>query len=143
MPVVYDNYSSDAELETRLATAAAATTSCFRPTATMPALLAEDRLRPLDRSRLPNLRHIDPQFLAPPFDPREPLQRALFLGHAGRRHSHRLDFGGGPRIWTCSSTQRYRGRITMLDDMENVVAAALGHLGLPHNSVEPRHLAAG
>jgi spermidine/putrescine-binding protein len=29
----------------------------------------------------------------------------------------------------------------MLDDMENVVAAVLGHLGLPLNSVEPEHLA--
>src|SRR5204862_7149943 len=34
-----------------------------------------------------------------------------------------------------------RGRITMLDDMENVVAAALAHLGYPFNSVEPDHLA--
>ena len=30
----------------------------------------------------------------------------------------------------------------MLDDMENVVAAALSHLGHPLNSVEPAHLQA-
>jgi spermidine/putrescine-binding protein len=30
----------------------------------------------------------------------------------------------------------------MLDDMENVVAAVLGHLGFPLNSVDPKHLEA-
>jgi spermidine/putrescine-binding protein len=38
--------------------------------------------------------------------------------------------------------EKNAGRITMLDDMENVVAAALSHLGFPLNSVEPEHLAA-
>jgi spermidine/putrescine-binding protein len=33
-----------------------------------------------------------------------------------------------------------RGRLTMLDDMENVIAAALCHLKLPLNSVDPAHL---
>src|SRR5439155_12584704 len=37
--------------------------------------------------------------------------------------------------------RRYRGRITMLDDLENAVAAVLLYLGLPLNSVEPEHLA--
>jgi spermidine/putrescine-binding protein len=37
--------------------------------------------------------------------------------------------------------ERYKGRITMLDDAENVVATVLLHLGHPMNSTDDNHLA--
>src|SRR5215212_1998716 len=52
--VVYDNYSSDSELETRLATAAGSYDVVFPSDRALSALLAKDLLQPLDRERLPN-----------------------------------------------------------------------------------------
>src|SRR5437868_13269759 len=66
--VVYDNYSSDSELETRLATAAGSYDVVFPSDRALTALLANGLLQPIDRSRLMNFRHLDPTFLARPFD---------------------------------------------------------------------------
>src|SRR5438874_1228577 len=66
--VVYDNYSSDSELEARLSTAAGRYDVVFPSDRAMAALVAKRLLHELDRSNLTNLHHIDSKFLAPPFD---------------------------------------------------------------------------
>jgi spermidine/putrescine-binding protein len=107
----------------------------------MAALVAKDLLADLDRARLTNYRHLDPKFLAPPFDALNRFSVPYFWGTLAvgirtdfvERSAQGLEVLFDPR---------YRGRITMLDDMENVIAAVLGHLGFPLNSVDPKHLAA-
>jgi spermidine/putrescine-binding protein len=137
--VVYDNYSSDAELETRLATGGGSYDVVFPSDRTMPALLAQGRLQPIDRSRLSNLRHIDKQFLGLPFDRENRYSVPYFWGTLAL--GIRTDRIAGPaEDLAVLFDERYRGRITMLDDMENVIAATLGYLGLPMNSVEPNDL---
>jgi spermidine/putrescine transport system substrate-binding protein len=106
----------------------------------MAALVAKGLLSELDRSRLASFRHLDPKFLGPRFDPQNRFSVPYFWGTLAvgirtdfvKESVHGMDVLFDPL---------YRGRITMLDDMENVVAAVLGHLGLPLNSVEPEHLA--
>ena len=149
--VVYDNYSSDSELETRLATAAGAYDVIFPSDRALAALLAKNLLLPLDHARLSNIRHLDPQFLAPPVDPKNRYSVPYFWGTlaVGVRVDkistdnigiNRIEAGQGGLDVLFDA--RHRGRITMLDDMENVISAALSHLGFPLNSVELPHLAA-
>jgi len=189
--VIYDNYSSDSELETRLATAAGSYDVVFPSDRALAALLAKQLLQPVDHERLMNYRHLDPQFLSPPVDPENRFSVPYFWGtlavgvrvdrttrSVGEVRSHaELDgvlevksahnegltvdsphpqplspsTGRGEPVfgsyvpttgWEALFDPKYRGRITMLDDMENVVAAALSHLGFGLNSVEPDHLAA-
>jgi spermidine/putrescine-binding protein len=138
--VVYDNYSSDAELETRLATGGGAYDVVFPSDRAMPALLAKGLLKPIDRSRLPNIRHLDQKFLSPPFDPENQYSVPYFWGTmaVGIRTDKIAQAISGFGVLF---DERYRGRITMLDDLENVIAAVLLHLGWPLNSVDPNHLA--
>jgi spermidine/putrescine-binding protein len=137
--VVYDNYSSDSELEARLSTAAGRYDVVFPSDRAMAALVTKGLLQELDHSKLTNLRHIDPKFLAPPFDPTNRFSVPYFWGTlaVGVRTDLVFDAVQGLEVLFDS---RYRGRITMLDDMENVVAAALSHLGLPMSSVDPHDL---
>lgn len=139
--VIYDNYSSDSELETRLASGAGAYDVVFPSDRAMTALVAKGLLTELDRSRLANFRHLDPKFLAPPFDRKNRFSVPYFWGTLAV--GIRTDFvdraANGLEVLF---DPRCRGRITMLDDMENVVAAVLGHLGFPLNSVDPQHLEA-
>lgn len=140
--VVYDNYSSDAELETRLATGAGSSYDVVFPSdRAAAALLAKGLFRPLDRARLTNFRHLDGAFLGLPFDPRNEFSAPYFWGTlaVGVRTDQIAEPGPGLAPLFDSAN---RGRITMLDDMENVIAAALSHLGYPLNSVESKHLAA-
>jgi spermidine/putrescine-binding protein len=139
--VIYDNYSSDSELETRLATGAGSYDVAFPSDRAMAALVVKGLLGELDRSRLTNFRHLDPKFLAPPFDATNRFSVPYFWGTLAV--GVRTDFvESAAKGLEVLFDPRYRGRITMLDDMENVVAAVLSHLGLPLNSVDPAHLAA-
>jgi spermidine/putrescine transport system substrate-binding protein len=140
--VVYDNYASDAELETRLATGAGSSYDLVFPSdRAAAALLGKHLFQPLDRDRLPNVVHLEPAFLNLPFDKRNAYSVPYFWGTLAL--GLRTDQIAGRASDLAPLFDRAnRGRITMLDDMENVVAAALGHLGLPLNSVEPAHLEA-
>jgi spermidine/putrescine-binding protein len=140
--VIYDNYSSDAELETRLATGAGSSYDVVFPSdrAATP-LIAKGVFQPLDRDRLPNFRHLDRAFLGQPFDPQNTFSVPYFWGTLAvglRKDKLRGVKPGLAPLFDPAN----RGRITMLDDMENVVAAVLGHLGYPLNSVAAAHLAA-
>lgn len=137
--VVYDNYSSDSELETRLATGAGSYDVVFPSDRALTALMAKGLLQPIDRSQLPNFHHLDPKFLGRPFDAENRFSVPYFLGTlaVGIRTDFITDKVTGLEPLFDG---RNRGRITMLDDMENVIAAALCHLKLPLNSVEQVHL---
>jgi len=137
--VVYDNYSSDSELETRLATGAGSYDVVFPSDRAIIPLIAKGLLRELDRSLLPNFRHLDSKFLAQPFDSTNQFSAPYFWGTLAV--GVRTDFVHGAAAGLEPLfDERNRGRITMLDDMENVVAVVLGHLGYPLNSVDPDHL---
>lgn len=136
--VVYDNYSSDSELEARLATGGGAYDLVFPSDRAMQALLAKQLLQPIDHNRLSNLNNIDPQWLGPPFDRGNRHSVAYFWGTVAvgvRPDLTQPTAGFGPLFVPAN-----RGRITLLDDAENVVAATLLHLGRPMNSIAPADL---
>jgi spermidine/putrescine-binding protein len=138
--IVYDNYSSDSELETRLAAGAGAYDVVFPSDRALTALLAKKLLQPIDRQELPNFSHLDPRFLNRPFDPENRHSVPYFLGTLAV--GIRTDLTAAGDGFEPLFTEANRGRVTMLDDMENVVAAALCHLRLPLNSVADDDLAA-
>jgi spermidine/putrescine-binding protein len=131
--IQYDNYSSDAELETKLLTGDTDYDVVFPSDRSMTPLIGKGKLAELDKSLLPNLRNIDPKFLHPRFDIENRHSVPYFWGTAAV--GIRTDKVAGPVMgFEALFDQRYRGHITMLDDPENVVALTLIHLGLPMNS---------
>ena len=137
--VLYDNYSMDSELEARLSTGGGGYDVVFPSDRSMPALLAKNLLREIDHVRLGNMRHLDPKFLKPPFDPQNRFSVPYFWGTVAvgiRGDFVKGDVNGFEALFD----ERYRGRITMLDDAENAIAAVLLYLRLPMNSVDPSHL---
>jgi spermidine/putrescine transport system substrate-binding protein len=102
-------------------------------------LIRENLLAPLDLAKIPNIKHVDADYLKRALDPT--------MGHSV------------PYMMACTclawlgskvtdSVPSYRmfdradlkGRITLLDDMREVLGAALRSLGLPLNSKNPAEL---
>lgn len=139
--IVYDNYASDAELETRLATGGGGYDLVFPSDRALVPLLAKQLLQPLDKSRLAAMRHLDPRFLGIPADPTNHYSLPYFWGTLaiGIRSDQ---VQPRPDSFGVLFDHRYRGRITVLDDLEATIGAALMHLGHSLNSVDPQHLAA-
>ncbi len=138
--VQYDNYSSDAELETKLLAGGGQYDVVFPSDRSMTPLVKKGLLAELDRGQLPNWKYLDGQFLGAPYDRDNRYSVPYFWGTlaVGIRTDHVQepvkDFG-------VLFDERYRGRITMLDDAENTVAAVLLYLHHPMNSTEDAHLA--
>jgi len=139
--IVYDNYSSDAELETRLITGGGDYDLVVPSDRSMPALLSKNLLQPIDKSLLPNFKNIDPKFLAAPFDRENTYSVPYFWGTVavGVRSDH---VKNPPESFQSLFDEKNRDRITMLDDAEHCVAVALLHLSLSMNSVQDSDLAA-
>ena len=98
-------------------------------------LLAE-----LDHTRLPDLRHLDSAFQHPEWDP--DLRWCVpYMWNAAGIVANR-NGGPLPSRWADLWEDRWRGRVTMLDDPVDVFGACLKKLGLSINSESPEHLRA-
>lgn len=103
-------------------------------------LVREKMLAPLDHAKLPNLKHVDADYLKRALDP---------------EMTHSVPYMMAPTCiaWLASKVSEpvasysmfdradLKGRITLLDDMREVLGAALRSLGFSLNSKNPTELA--
>jgi len=139
--IVYDNYSSDAELEAKMLTGSSGYDVVFPSDRSMPVLLKKQVLAKLDKSLLAQYDVLDPRYLGAPFDPKNVYVVPYFTGTlavaVNEEHVAATALTGFEVLFD----SKYRGHITMLDDPEHNVAAALLRLGKPLNSLDDMDLA--
>jgi spermidine/putrescine-binding protein len=138
--VQYDNYSSESELETKLLAGGGGYDVIFPSDRSMAPLVSKELLAEIDKSLLSNWKYLDPKFLGAPYDPENRHSVPYFWGTVavGIRTDKVTEPVNGFGVLF---DERYKGRITMLDDAENVVATVMLHLGHPMNSTDDAHLA--
>lgn len=135
-----DTFDSNEAMYSKL-TAGATGYDVLIPTSYMvKTLVRENRLLALDHAKLPNIKHVDAGYLKHALDP---------------SMAHSVPYMMSPTCiaWLKSkvsdSVASYamfdradlKGRITLLDDMREVLGAALLSLGFPLNSTDPAQLA--
>lgn len=139
--IVYDNYSSDAELEAKMLTGSSGYDVIFPSDRSMPVLLKKQVLAKLDKSLLTQYDVLDPRYLGAPFDPKNEYVVPYFTGTLAvaihEEHVETTKETGFEILFD----SKYRGHITMLDDPEHNVAAALLRLGRSLNSLDDQDLA--
>jgi spermidine/putrescine transport system substrate-binding protein len=93
----------------------------------------------IDRELIPNAALVDAEFLSPPYDPTNEYTVPYLWGTTGiavnRRFVKDEEIG-----WGVLFDGRYAGKIEMLNDSQEVFAAALKHLGYSINSRDTRQL---
>jgi spermidine/putrescine transport system substrate-binding protein len=97
-------------------------------------------LQKLDHGLLPNLRHIDPDYLRIAIDPamEHSVPYMLTTTVIAYLRSRVADFEPS---WAMFNRDAYRGRMTMLNDMRETIGAALKFLGCSINSTDDQELA--
>ena len=85
-----------------------------------------------------SLRHLDARFQAPAWDPGLAWSVPYMWNATGIAYNRRLS--PPPTRWADLWDERLRGRLTMLDDPEDALGAALKKLGLPFSSTDPAAL---
>ena len=91
-----------------------------------------------DHARLPNLRNLEPRFQSPPWDPRLEYCVPYMWGATGIAYNRSV--APPPASWADLWDARLKGRLTMLDDPEEVLGACLLKLRLSYNSADDASL---
>ena len=143
--VVQTYYSDNEELLAKLA-AGAKGYDMYVPTSNaVQALIKSGRLKPVDKSQLPNLKNIDPAFLNTPFDRdnKYSIPYAMSTTIIGYNDEKIRELGLPTDTWALifdpKHLEKIKGRVTVLDSANELFAAALKYLGYSANDVDPKH----
>ena len=139
--VSYDTYESSEEMVAKLQAGAAGYDLVVPTTYAVTELTATGRLARLSRTYLPNLANVAPVFRGLPHDPGNAYAVPWQWGMTGIAWRSDL-IATAPDSWAVFLDQRYRARMTMLDDLRDVIGAFLRYRGHSINSIEPGELEA-
>ena len=133
--VVYDNYSSNEELLAKLQAGATGCDLIFPSDYMVGIMREEGLLEKLDLENIPKLKNIDEKFRDLPFDPGNAYSIPYLWGTTGMgfnadKVTEKAD------SWKILWDEKYKGRISMLDDMRGLVNPALKLLGYSINTTD-------
>ena len=137
--VNYDNYSSNEELLAKLQTGVAGYDVIF-PSDYMVKIMSDQKLLAnLNIENIPNYENIDRKFINLPFDPGNKYSIPYQWGTAGLGINI-SKISENATDWDILWNEKYKGRITMLNDMRFGLVPALKKLGYSINTTNPTQL---
>ena len=139
--VVIDTFDSNESMYAKIKAGASGYDVIF-PSSYMVRLMHEQgMLQVLDKSRLPNLSNLDPDYLKISMDPACDHSVPYMLTYAGIAHlkSKVKDFEPS---WAMFDRADLAGRATLLNDMRETIGAALKFLGYSLNTTDETQLTA-
>ena len=142
--VLEDNYGSNEDMRAKLQ-AGGAVYDLVVPSDYMVTLLKQDGLLlPIDLSHIPNLQYLAARFRNPPYDPDHRYSVPYQWGITGIGYNKSQVIPPPTRwadLFEPAWAEPYKNRISMLNDMREVIAAALLALGRSPETTDPQHLA--
>ncbi len=136
--VRYSIYESNEEMLARVFSGNSGWDVVFPTHYIVPPMREQNLLAPLDHSKLPNLKHLDPAFRQPVSDPRLEHSAPYMWNATGILYNKKVT--PAPTRWSDLWLPHWKGHLTMLDDPAEVFAAALRKLGFSLNSRDPEEL---
>jgi len=140
--VVYDEFASNEEMFAKLRSGGAGYDLVFPSADYVSIMIRQGMLEKINKSMIPNLRNIDPLVLQKAlYDPNMDYSVPYFYGATGVAVNTAL-VPSFERDISIFSRSDLRGRMTMLDDMRQVLGDALNYLGYSVNSRNRREIEA-
>jgi spermidine/putrescine transport system substrate-binding protein len=140
--VVYDQFASNEELYAKLKTGGGNYDIIFPSGDFVSIMIGQDMLEKIDKAKISNLKNIDPLVLKKAvYDPNMDYAVPYYYGASGVvvNTAKVPDF---QRSWSIFSRQDLRNRMTMLDEMREVLGGALAYMGYSVNARDPGVVAA-
>jgi spermidine/putrescine transport system substrate-binding protein len=143
--IVEDKFASNEDLLAKLQAGASGYDVIVPSDYAVRILARHNLLAKLDRVNIPNLKNIARNFKNPAYDPNHDYSVPYLWGTTGVGYSKQGTAAAGvPRSWADmfdpEKLARYRGRVSMLNDMREAIGAALIYKGYSPNSVKPAEL---
>jgi spermidine/putrescine transport system substrate-binding protein len=137
--VIYDNYSSNDELYSKLKAGGAGYDVIVPTDYMVNTMIKENLLEPIDQSKLPNLKNLSKRFVDLPFDPGNKYSIPYFWGTTGIG-VNADKVADSVADWGILFDEKYKGKISVLDDMRYTIGMALRYLGYSANTINPDEL---
>ena len=140
--VIIDEFASNEEMYTKLKTGGSGYDIVFPSQDYVSIMIRQGMLEKLDKSLIPNLVNIDPVMLKKAtYDPAMDYSVPYYWGATGVivNTAKVPDY---EKSWSIFGRSDLKGRMTMLDDMREVIGAALSYLGYSQNSKNPAEIEA-
>ncbi|AEF86598.1 spermidine/putrescine-binding periplasmic protein [Treponema primitia ZAS-2] len=140
--IVYDTFASNEELYAKLLSGGTGYDLVFPSGDYVSIMIKQGMLDRIDKTKLSNLGNIDPIVLQKAaYDPNMEYSVPYYFGAAGIAvNTARIP--AFEKSWSIFGRKDLQGKMTMLDDMREVLGDALVHLGYSVNSVNPAEIAA-
>jgi spermidine/putrescine transport system substrate-binding protein len=138
--VNYETYASNEEMLAKLVSGATKYDLIQPSEYTVEALVAENQLKEVDWSKVPNIENIAPEYRNLPHDPQQKYTVPWMVGTVGIVVNTEKIPGGEVKGYADVFQEKYAGRIVVLDDPREIVTWALATQGIPANDVTPENL---
>jgi spermidine/putrescine-binding protein len=137
--VRYDNFSSNSEILAKFQLGASGYDLVVPSDYMVDIMIKLDLLEPLNRDNIPNIENLSENFTNLPFDPGNVYSIPYQWGTTGiginTRYVKEFD-----ESWNLLWDERYKGRISVLDDMRSGIVPALKLLGFSVNTTNESEL---
>lgn len=143
--VSYDTYGSNDELLAKLAAGAKGYDILVPTGNAVDALIKQNALLPVDKGKLHNFGNLNSAFLNSRFDPNNiySIPYAFTIDVLGYNRERMRALGVPTDSWAAIFEPKYlarmKGRVTVLDDQRELIAAALRYLGYSINDHSEAH----
>jgi len=141
--VVYDSFDSNETMYAKLKAGGSSYDIVF-PSADYVSIMAKQgMLAAIDKSKVPNFKNIDPLVLAraKDYDPDNKYSVPYYMGAAGIA-VNKTKVKSYDRSWSIFSRKDLKGKMTMLDDMREVMGDALASQGKSVNTTSEAEIKA-
>ena len=140
--VIIDEYASNEEMYTKLKTGGTGYDLVFPSQDYVSIMIRQGMFEKIDKDLIPNLANIDPVVLRKTdYDPTMNYSVPYYWGAAGIL-VNTAKVPGFEKSWSIFGRSDLRSRMTMLDDMREVMGDALVYLGYSVNSKNPAEIEA-
>jgi len=136
----YGTYESNEEMLAKVMTGNSGWDVVFPTHSRLAPMARGGLIARLNAARLPSLPNLHARFQRPAWDPDLQLGIPYMWNATGVAYNRGQ--AAAPRGWADLWSPKLRGRLTMLDDPEDVIGACLQKLGLPFGSTDERQLQA-
>ncbi|MGZ0084758.1 ABC transporter substrate-binding protein [Caldibacillus thermoamylovorans] len=138
--VVYQTFDSNEAMMAKIAQGGATFDVAVPSDYAISKMIEENLLLPLDHSKLPNLKYIEPRFLNLSFDPHNRYSVPYFWGTVGIVYNRRMLGGKTITSWNDLWDPDLRNQILLVDGAREVMGMALNSLGYSLNDTNKEHL---
>ena len=141
--VIEDNYGSNEELLAKLQAGATGYDIIVPSDYMVAIMIKQGLLAELDFKSIPNFKHIYERFKDPPYDPGNKYSVPYLWGTTGIGYNKK-EVDPPPTSWADlfepARLEKYKNRVSMLDDPREAIGAALKYLGHSFNTPDPDKL---